>query len=142
MTTSKNASPSQGSQSPSRTYHVRSSAALMVWRRIAGSKSPAEVTTRPLGSTKALMPEMAAFTYHLPVSIARICDICRCWALAAVKPYDALLTGTTTNPAPSSTMARVRAGNEFSKQMGAANGGRPGLSNSMVPCPGVRSTGT
>ena len=39
---------------------------------------------------------------HVPaaVSIARICDICRCWALAAVKPYEALLTGTTTKPAP------------------------------------------
>ena len=74
----------------------------MVRRRIPVSNSPADATTRPEGSTNALMPETAAFTYHRPVSIARICDICRCCALAAVEPYEALFTGTTTKPAPSS----------------------------------------
>ena len=85
----------------------------MVCRRIAGSNNPAESTMRPEGSTKALMPEIAAFTYQRPVSIARICDICRCWALAAVKPYDALFTGTMTKPALASH-GPVMAGKEFS----------------------------
>ena len=52
----------------------------------------------------ALMPETAAFTTQRPSSIARIRLICSCCALAAVNPYEALLTVTTRNPAPSRTI--------------------------------------
>ena len=58
----------------------------MVLRRIAGSNSPAEATTRPDGSMKALIPETAASTTHRPVSTARIRLICRCCSDAAVNP--------------------------------------------------------
>ena len=114
----------------------------MVWRRISVSNSPAEATTRPIGSTNALMPEMAAFTYQRPVSIARICDICRCCALAAVKPYDALFTGTTTNPAPS---LHDRPGDRRERVLEAdrrAERRQARAREQLVPCPGVRSTGT
>ncbi len=67
----RNASSSQGTQSPSRTYHVRWVEDRMVSLRIAGSNRPSEATTRPVGSMKALIPDTAPLIVHRPTSIAR-----------------------------------------------------------------------
>ena len=50
-------------------------------------------------------------------------------------PYDALFTGTTRNPAPSRTNARVSDGKLFSKQIGVPNAGRPVGGDGVDPLP-------
>ena len=87
------------------------------------------------------MPETAASTNHRPSSTARILLICWCCSDAAVDPYEALLTGTIRNPAPSRTMSRGMRGKLFSKQIGVPKAGRPSASRRGMLCPGVRSTG-
>jgi hypothetical protein len=57
---------------------------VIVRRIVAGSKRPVSSWVRPAGSMNALMPETAAWTTQRPSSIARIRDIWRCWAEAAV----------------------------------------------------------
>ena len=91
---------SHGTQSPTRRYHVCAVEVQIRLRRIAVSNSSVRAVTRPDGSTNADTPETAASTTHRPVSTARIRLICRCWSDAAVKPYDALFTGTTMKVAP------------------------------------------
>jgi hypothetical protein len=96
---------------------------------------------RPVGSTNAVIPDTPASTTHRAVSTARIWLICRCWSAAAVKPYEALFTGTTRNSAPSLTKPLVSAGNAFSKQIGVPYGGRPGCEIVWIVAPGARSIG-
>ena len=58
MTT--NASSSQGTQSPSRTYHVRWVEDRMVLRRIPVRNSPSDAVTRPDGSLTARALDVAS----------------------------------------------------------------------------------
>ena len=81
---------SQGTQSPSRTYHVRSSEDRMVCRRIAGRNRPSP-PRRGRGVDERADAGHGRVTTHRPFSTARIWLICTCWRAGRRVPYEALL---------------------------------------------------
>src|SRR2546425_5574226 len=99
-----------GNQSPHRTYRVRADEVGTAKRMMAGTNRLVWATTRPLGSTTALSPEIAAWTIHRPVSTARIWLMITCSREAGVSPHDESLVVTMMRFAPAAANLRNRSG--------------------------------
>ena len=78
--------------------------------RAASTNSPLRSTMRPTGSTKPLMPVLAARTRARLFSTARNTAMAMDWCGALDRPYQASLVRLTSRLAPRVTLCRAISG--------------------------------